>query len=192
MKKQVLILCTGNSCRSIMAEAIINSHLSDCVIAHSSGVKASGQVNPHAQALLTSKGEWQEHYHSKLIETVMDTEFDLVITVCAHANETCPTFPKAVKTVHVGFDDPSGLIPVVIPLIPIVWFTYNTLDDMINGQDRLEMIRMCSDLNNMYDYLIDHVANSTCMSTDDILLYQLDLASQRDIAFLQCMQAIGI
>ena len=108
MKKQVLILCTGNSCRSIMAEALVNAKLGDCVEAQSSGVKASGKVNPHAQALLESKGYWREAYHSKVIETVLETAFDLVVTVCDNAKETCPMFPKAVKTIHVGFDDPSG------------------------------------------------------------------------------------
>ncbi|GIT97684.1 arsenate reductase ArsC [Sulfurovum sp. TSL1] len=108
MKKNVLILCTGNSCRSIMAEALINAKLGDYVSAQSSGVKASGKVNPHAQALLKSKGYWRDDYHSKVIETVLDTPFDLVVTVCDHANETCPMFPKAVKTIHVGFEDPSG------------------------------------------------------------------------------------
>ena len=107
-KKNVLILCTGNSCRSIMAEAMINAHLGKCVEAQSSGVKASCQVNPHAQALLESKGEWKEEYHSKVIETVINTPFDLVVTVCDHAHETCPTFPKVVKTLHMSFDDPSG------------------------------------------------------------------------------------
>jgi len=108
MKKNVLILCTGNSCRSIMAEALINVKLGECVFAQSSGVKASGKVNPNAQALLESKGYWKDEYHSKVIETVLDTPFDLVVTVCDHANETCPMFPKAVKTIHVGFEDPSG------------------------------------------------------------------------------------
>ncbi len=108
MKKNVLILCTGNSCRSIMGEALINAKLGDCIKAQSSGVKASGTVNPHAQALLEKKGYWREAYHSKVIETVLDTPFDLIITVCDHAKETCPLFPKAVKTIHMGFDDPSG------------------------------------------------------------------------------------
>ncbi|MCH9812449.1 MAG: arsenate reductase ArsC [Epsilonproteobacteria bacterium] len=107
-KKKVLILCTGNSCRSIMAEALINAKLGECVDAQSSGVKASGKVNPYAQALLKSKGYWREGYHSKVIETVLDTPFDLVVTVCDHANETCPMFPYTVKTIHVGFEDPSG------------------------------------------------------------------------------------
>ena len=110
MKKNVLVLCTGNSCRSIMAEALINAKLSNCVVAQSSGVKASGVVNPNAQNLLTKKGYWKDSYHSKVIETVIDTAFDLIITVCDHANETCPMFPKVVKTIHIGFDDPSGKI----------------------------------------------------------------------------------
>ena len=108
MKKNVLILCTGNSCRSIMAEAMINAKLGECVYAQSSGVQASGKVNPHAKALLKSKGEWKDEYHSKVIETVLNTPFDLVITVCDAAKESCPMFPKAVKTIHIGFEDPSG------------------------------------------------------------------------------------
>lgn len=108
-KKQVLILCTGNSCRSIMAEALINAKLGNCVEAQSSGVKASGKVNPNAQALLETKGYWRDGYHSKVIETVLDTAFDLVITVCDAAKETCPMFPKTVKTIHMGFEDPSGM-----------------------------------------------------------------------------------
>ena len=108
MKKNVLILCTGNSCRSIMAEAIINAQMSECVQAQSSGVQASGKINPIAQALLEAKGEWREEYHSKLIQTVLETTFDLVVTVCDSAKESCPLFPNAVKTIHVGFEDPSG------------------------------------------------------------------------------------
>ena len=92
-----------------MAEALINATMGDCVEAQSSGVKASGKVNPHAQALLESKGYWRDEYHSKVIETVLDTAFDLVVTVCDAAKETCPMFPYAVKTIHVGFEDPSGM-----------------------------------------------------------------------------------
>ncbi len=106
--KNVLILCTGNSCRSIMAEALINAKMQDCVHAQSSGVKASGKINPYAQELLTAKGYWKDVYHSKVIDTVLDTAFDLVVTVCDHAHETCPMFPKAVKTIHIAFEDPSG------------------------------------------------------------------------------------
>ena len=107
-KKEVLILCTGNSCRSIMAEALINAKLGNCVHAQSSGVKASGEVNPHAKALLEKKGYWNDEYHSKVIQSVLDTPFDLVVTVCDAAKESCPIFPNALKSLHVGFEDPSG------------------------------------------------------------------------------------
>jgi len=110
-KKRVLLLCTGNSCRSVMAEALINARLGECVEAESSGVAASGQVNPEAKVLLQREGLWRDDYHSKTIDTVLDRPFDLVVTVCDHAKETCPMFPKAVKTIHVGFEDPSGKDP---------------------------------------------------------------------------------
>lgn len=107
MDKRVLILCTGNSCRSIIAEALINAKL-DGISSDSSGVRASGRVNPNAQELLTQKGIWEDRYHSKVIEEVLNNEYDLVVTVCDHANETCPMFPKATKVIHVGFEDPDG------------------------------------------------------------------------------------
>ena len=105
--KKVLILCTGNSCRSIIAEAQINAFV-EGASSDSSGVKASGRVNPNAKKLLKEKGIWKEEYHSKTIEKVIDNDYDLVVTVCDNANETCPMFPKAVKVIHVGFEDPDG------------------------------------------------------------------------------------
>ncbi len=106
--KKVLILCTGNSCRSIIAEALINNDLSDCVEAYSSGVAASGRVNPNAKEVLEQNNMWRDDYHSKVIEKVMDIQFDLVITVCGNAQETCPIFPGKTEVIHVGFDDPDG------------------------------------------------------------------------------------
>lgn len=106
--KKVLILCTGNSCRSIIAEALINNDLSDCVIAHSSGVAASGRVNPNAKKVLEQNNMWSDNYHSKVIEKVLDIEFDLVVTVCSNAQETCPIFLGNTPVIHVGFDDPDG------------------------------------------------------------------------------------
>ena len=105
--KKVLILCTGNSCRSIIAEALINAELKD-ISAESSGVKASGRVNPNAKKVLEREGIWRDSYHSKTLDTVIDNDYDLVVTVCGHAQETCPMFPKPVKTIHVGFEDPDG------------------------------------------------------------------------------------
>ena len=107
MGKKVLILCTGNSCRSIIAEALINAELNG-ISAESSGVKASGRVNPNAKKVLEEAGIWKDIYHSKTLDTVINNDYDLVVTVCGHAQETCPVFPKPVKTIHVGFDDPDG------------------------------------------------------------------------------------
>mgnify|MGYP000241538799 FL=1 len=107
MNKKVLILCTGNSCRSIIAEAVLNKYL-DGVDAQSSGVKASGKVNPNAKKLLQENNLWDEKYHSKTIYKVMDTEFDLVVTVCDNAMESCPVFPKDTRVIHVGYEDPDG------------------------------------------------------------------------------------
>ena len=107
MGKKVLVLCTGNSCRSIIAEALINAKL-EGIASDSSGVKASGSVNPNAKRLLEEKGIWEDRYHSKVIDEVIDNDYDLVVTVCDHANETCPMFPRAAKVIHVGFEDPDG------------------------------------------------------------------------------------
>lgn len=107
LDKKVLILCTGNSCRSIIAEALINAEL-DCVSADSSGVKASGRVNPNAKKILEKYGIWRDEYHSKTLDTVINNDYDLVVTVCDHAQETCPMFPRQIKTIHVGFEDPDG------------------------------------------------------------------------------------
>jgi len=107
MEKNVLILCTGNSCRSIIAEALINAEL-EGISAESSGVKASGRVNPNAKKVLEQAGIWKDMYHSKTLDTVIDNDYDLVVTVCGHAQETCPMFPKPVKSIHIGFEDPDG------------------------------------------------------------------------------------
>ena len=107
MSKNVLILCTGNSCRSIIAEALINKEL-EGINAYSSGVKPSGRVNPNAKRVLEANGAWREEYHSKTLDTLEHIEFDLVVTVCDHAKETCPIFPKPTPIIHIGFEDPDG------------------------------------------------------------------------------------
>ena len=107
MSKKVLILCTGNSCRSIIAEAVLNKYV-DGIEAYSSGVKASGKVNPNAKKVLQEDGSWQDTYHSKTIDKVIDIEFDLVVTVCDNAKESCPMFPKTAHVIHVGYEDPDG------------------------------------------------------------------------------------
>ncbi|HHD80360.1 MAG TPA: arsenate reductase ArsC [Campylobacterales bacterium] len=107
MMKNVLILCTGNSCRSIIAEALINKYL-DGINAYSSGVNPSGRINPNAKKVLEENNVWRDNYHSKTLDSLDGIDFDLVVTVCDHAKETCPMFPKAVPTIHIGFEDPDG------------------------------------------------------------------------------------
>jgi len=134
LSKKVLILCTGNSCRSIIAEAVINRYI-DGVDAESSGVKASGKVNPLAKEVLINDSSWDDSYHSKTLDKVIDEEFDLVITVCDNASESCPNFPKKTKVIHVGYEDPDGksikafektLKLIKMELIPIIRIELNT------------------------------------------------------------------
>ena len=105
--KKVLVMCTGNSCRSIIGEALLNAKVNG-VSAYSCGVAPSGSVNVNAKKVLEDNGIWNESYHSKHLDSLSDIDFDLVVTVCDHANETCPMFPKKTKTIHVGFVDPDG------------------------------------------------------------------------------------
>jgi len=107
MDKKVLVMCTGNSCRSIIGEALINAKL-DGVEAYSCGVAPSGKVNPNAKKVLEQNGIWSDSYYSKHLDEVIDIEFDLVVTVCDHAHETCPMFPRPVHKIHVSFEDPDG------------------------------------------------------------------------------------
>ncbi|HHE05852.1 MAG TPA: arsenate reductase ArsC [Epsilonproteobacteria bacterium] len=107
MNKKVLVMCTGNSCRSIIGEALINAKL-EGVEAFSCGVAPSGKVNPNAKKVLEANNIWDERYHSKHLDTVINEDFDLVVTVCDHAHETCPMFPKPVQKIHVSFEDPDG------------------------------------------------------------------------------------
>jgi arsenate reductase len=100
-------MCTGNSCRSIIAEALINSKL-DNVTAYSCGVNPSGKVNKNAKRVLKENGCWSDKYYSKDLKEVINIDFDLVVTVCNNAKETCPIFPKKTKLLHIAFDDPDG------------------------------------------------------------------------------------
>lgn len=107
MDKKVLIMCTGNSCRSIIGEALVNKYL-DGVTAYSCGVAPSGKVNENAKKVLIAHDAWDDKYYSKHLDEVIDMDFDLVVTVCDHAKETCPMFPKPTPKIHVGFEDPDG------------------------------------------------------------------------------------
>jgi arsenate reductase (thioredoxin) len=105
--KNVLIVCTGNSCRSIMAEALINHGLKDSWQAYSAGTKP-GFVNRRAIEVMAEIGIDISGSRSKSVaEFIARDDLDLVITVCDSAKETCPNFPSNVKKMHVGFEDPA-------------------------------------------------------------------------------------
>jgi len=105
-KQRILFLCTGNSCRSQMAEGWARQLRSDCIEAYSAGIERHG-INPMAVKVMAEAGVDISGLHSKTIDELPVQQFDWVITLCAHAHETCPFFPG--KTTHRGFDDPPKL-----------------------------------------------------------------------------------
>lgn len=106
--KTVLVLCTGNSCRSQMGEAILNHVLAGQVRAISAGTEPQPRVAAGALAALEQAGLPTEGLYPKTVEAVMNEPIDLVVSVCDHARETCPVFPRPVPRLHVGFHDPHG------------------------------------------------------------------------------------
>jgi arsenate reductase len=106
--KRILFLCTHNSCRSQMAEGLINHDLSDRFQAYSAGTEAT-RVNPLAAKVMNELGIDISHHRSKTLDEYSGDSFDLVITLCGDANEMCPLFIGGVQRVHIGFDDPSRL-----------------------------------------------------------------------------------
>jgi len=107
-KKKIMFLCTGNSCRSQMAEGWAR-HLKPGVIeAYSAGIETHG-LNPCAVKVMKEAGVDISGHRSKLVGELKDIQFDYVVTVCGHANETCPIFPGKTKVVYAGFDDPPKL-----------------------------------------------------------------------------------
>lgn len=108
MKNRILFLCTHNSCRSQMAEALINHYLGDRFEAFSAGTKAT-QVNPLASLVLAELGIDSSGHYSKTINQFDGQTFDYVVTLCDSANQQCPIFFGGVKRVHIAFDDPSRL-----------------------------------------------------------------------------------
>ncbi len=107
-KKNVLFLCTGNSCRSQMAEGWARHFHGDTIEAYSAGIEAHG-MNPNAMQVMKEAGVDISEQSSKLASSLSDVPLDLVITVCGHADENCPAFLTEAKVVHVGFDDPPKL-----------------------------------------------------------------------------------
>lgn len=105
--KRVLILCTGNSCRSQMAETIWRKEAGDHWECYSAGSKPAGYVHPLASRVLNEWGIDTTSCHSKSVSEFAGQPFDLVVTVCDNAHEACPVFPGAKQQLHWPFDDPA-------------------------------------------------------------------------------------
>jgi len=106
MKKQVLVLCTGNSCRSQIAEGYLRYFAGDNVEIRSAGIETHG-VNPRAVAVMKEDGIDISHHVSSHVDEFRDIPFDYVITVCDHARESCPHFPTSARVFHHNFTDPA-------------------------------------------------------------------------------------
>ena len=104
----VLVLCTGNSCRSQMAEALLNHEFAGQVRALSAGTRPQPKVAEGALAALRAAGLSTEGLYPKDVTAVMGEDIDLVVTVCDNARETCPVFPRPVPALHLPFHDPHG------------------------------------------------------------------------------------
>ena len=117
MKQRILFLCTHNSCRSQMAEGLVNRLLSDSFLAFSAGTEATS-VNPLAIKVLAELGIDISAYRSKTLDEFSGQLFVYVITLCGDANEKCPLFFGGIQHFHQGFDDPSRLIGCEEDVLP--------------------------------------------------------------------------
>lgn len=106
MKKKILVLCTGNSCRSQLAEGYLRKFVGDKAEVYSAGVETHG-VNPKAIATMKEDGIDISAHTSNNVDEYHDIEFDYVITVCDNAQERCPYFPSNAKRFHYNFPDPA-------------------------------------------------------------------------------------
>ncbi len=108
LRRKVLILCTGNSCRSQMAEGLVNHLLSDEWEATSAGTHPAECVHPLAVRAMAEIGIDISSGRPETVEMYLDRPWDLVITVCDSARESCPVFPRPVQQLHISFPDPAG------------------------------------------------------------------------------------
>lgn len=105
-KYKILFLCTGNSCRSQMAEGFAKHFWNDLFEVWSAGTKPE-KLNPYAVKVMKESGIDISNQYSKNVKDLMDKDFDFVLTLCGDANENCPVFPKKTKKFHKGFKDPA-------------------------------------------------------------------------------------
>ncbi len=109
--KNILVLCTGNSCRSQMAEGYLRYFSDGMAVVFSAGIETHG-VNPRAVSVMLADGIDISHHTSNNVNEYLAVKFDFIITVCDHANEVCPVFPSSAKKFHFNFPDPAKLTGV--------------------------------------------------------------------------------
>jgi arsenate reductase len=139
-KKKVLFICTHNSARSQMAEGIVNHYWGDRLRAFSAGTKPS-KVHQSAITVTEEIGIDLSHHRSKSIDEFKNERFDIVVTVCDHAKETCPFFPQALRTIHKGFEDPARAEGTQEEILS----TFREVRDRIKEWIEIELIKMIED-----------------------------------------------
>ena len=182
MKRRVLFLCTGNSCRSQMAEAIVNDRLGEEWDAVSAGTQPAGYVHPRAVSVLAEIGiDWQGHV-SKHADQFRDTPFDLVVTVCEDAAENCPVWLGPGHRVHLGFRDPAraignddqvmavfrtvrDAISEEMPVLLNEWTRVHSERDCANSRSRFQMPEL---LETIVDKFIFKVATDRLYTNDHL------------------------
>lgn len=127
---KILILCTGNSCRSPMAQGFLQSFDPDLVV-RSAGTEASGRLNPKAVKVMKEVGIDIAHHTSDPVDKYLNEDWDYIITVCGGANENCPVFPGKVNhRLHIGFEDPSDAIGSE----EYIWGEFRRIRDLIQKE----------------------------------------------------------
>ena len=106
VNKNILVLCTGNSCRSQLLHGYLEQLLGDRAVVYSAGIETHG-LNPRAVRVMAEDGVDIAHHTSNHVDEYAAVPFDYVITVCDHANEVCPVFPSTAKKLHHNFPDPA-------------------------------------------------------------------------------------
>jgi len=130
MNKKILILCTGNSCRSQMAEGFLKSFDKNLEV-FSAGTKPADKVNPFAVKAMSEIGIDISNGVAEDVNKYLPQSFDYVITVCDNAKETCPVFMGSVKhRLHIGFDDPADAVGTEEEIMPV----YRRVRDEINNE----------------------------------------------------------
>ncbi len=130
MKKKILVLCTGNSCRSQMAEGFLKSFDNNLEV-YSAGTKPAEKVNPFAVKAMKEVGIDISNGKAENVDKYLSQSFDYVITVCDNAKETCPVFIGKVKhRLHIGFDDPADAVGTEEEVMPV----YRRVRDEIKNE----------------------------------------------------------